>query len=172
MPCFFGSFFQTLGFGLKARGLRDTCHRWLIFKFLEDKSIRFKIIDPQPDSLIQPKAWGPLHMECEFHRTPYKRRLDKYSGHEHLIDSMQPSKYSEDTFKMEFGRTRRHFQKYSQACNTRLRSVRGLVRPGATGLRTWHTYSRIRDGIWSTPYTNCNYSYKSRTSRNRRKLPE
>jgi hypothetical protein len=48
----------------------------------------------------------------------------------------------------------------------------GLVGPGAIGLRTWRTYSRIKDGTWPTPYTSYNYSYKSRTSRNRRKLPE
>jgi hypothetical protein len=54
-------------------------------------------------------------MECEFNRTPYKRRLDKYLVHEHLIASMQPRKYSEDIFKMKFGRTQRRFQKYSDA---------------------------------------------------------
>jgi hypothetical protein len=58
-------------------------------------------------------------MECEFNYTPYKRRLDNYSGHEHLKASMQPRKYLEDTFKMEFGRTRRRLQKYSGACQTR-----------------------------------------------------
>jgi hypothetical protein len=42
-------------------------------------------------------------MECEFNRTPYKRRLDNYSAHEHLTVLMQPRKYSEDTFKMKFG---------------------------------------------------------------------
>jgi hypothetical protein len=39
------------------------------------------------------------------------------------------------------------------------------VRLGATGLRTWCTYSRIRDGTWPTPYISCNYSYRSRTTR-------
>jgi hypothetical protein len=39
-------------------------------------------------------------MECEFNRTSYKRRLDNYSGHKHFTASMQPSKYSKDTFKM------------------------------------------------------------------------
>jgi hypothetical protein len=29
-------------------------------------------------------------MEYEFNCTPYKRRLESYSGHEHLIASMQP----------------------------------------------------------------------------------
>jgi hypothetical protein len=122
--------------------------------------------------MSQPKAWGLLHMECEFNRTPYKRRLDNFSGHEHLTASMQPRKYSEDTFKMEFGRTRRRLQKYLEAYSTRLRRVRGLVRSGPTGLCTWRTSYRIRGGTWLTPYTSCNYSYHSRTSRNRRKLPE
>jgi hypothetical protein len=44
-------------------------------------------------------------MECEFNRTLYKIRLDNYTGHEHLTASMQTMKYSEDTFKMESGRT-------------------------------------------------------------------
>jgi hypothetical protein len=44
-------------------------------------------------------------MECEFHCTAYKRKLENYSGHKHLTASKQPKKYSEDTFKMEFGRT-------------------------------------------------------------------
>ena len=37
-------------------------------------------------------------MECDFHRTPYKRRN---SGHEHLIASMQPKEYSKKDFKTE-----------------------------------------------------------------------
>jgi hypothetical protein len=44
-------------------------------------------------------------MKCEFYRTKYKRRLDNYSRHEHLTASMQPRKYSKDTFKKEFGTT-------------------------------------------------------------------
>jgi hypothetical protein len=89
---------------------------------------------------------------------PYKIRLDNYLGHEHLTASMQPRKHLEDTFKMKFGRTRRHLQKYSDACSTRLRRARGLVRPGYTGLCTWRTFPRIRDGTWPTPYICCNYS--------------
>jgi hypothetical protein len=61
----------------------------LFLKFLEDKSRRFKInFDLQPDFLIQPKAHGLLHMECEFNRTPYKRRLENYSAHEQLTASI------------------------------------------------------------------------------------
>ena len=36
--------------------------------------------DPQPDSAIQPKAWGLLHMEREYF-APY---MIKISGLEHL----------------------------------------------------------------------------------------
>jgi hypothetical protein len=111
-------------------------------------------------------------MKCEFNHTPYKRRLENYSGHEHLTALMQARKYSEDTLKTKFGRTQRRHQKYSEACSTRLRRARGLIRPGATGLRTWRTFSRIRDETWPILYTNCNYSYRSKTSRNRRKLFE
>jgi hypothetical protein len=70
---------------------------------------------------------------------------------------MQPSKYSEHTFKMKFRRIWRHPQNYSDACSTRLRRARGLVRPGHTGLSTWHTSSRIRDGTGNMPYICYNY---------------
>jgi hypothetical protein len=49
-------------------------------------------------------------MECELNRNPYKKRLDNYSGHEHLTASMQPRKYSNDTFKMEFGKLEETFR--------------------------------------------------------------
>jgi hypothetical protein len=69
-------------------------------------------------------------MECEFDHTPYKRRLDNYSGHEHLTTSKQPREYLEDNFKMKFGRTRRRLQKYSTM------KTWGLVRPEPMGLCT------------------------------------
>jgi hypothetical protein len=69
-------------------------------------------------------------MECEFNRTPYKTRLDNYSGYEHLTASKQPIKYTEDTLKIEFGRTRRRLQNYSEACSTRLRKAQGMSDPG------------------------------------------
>ena len=37
VPRLLDPLFQILEFGFKARGLRDTCHRCLFFKFLEDK---------------------------------------------------------------------------------------------------------------------------------------
>jgi hypothetical protein len=46
------------------------------------------------------------------------------------------------------------------------------IRPGAMGLRTWRTYFRIKGWDMPAPNTSCNCSYRSRTNRNRRKLPE
>jgi hypothetical protein len=48
----------------------------------------------------------------------------------------------------------------------------GLIRPRSTGLCTSHRLPRLGGGVWPTPYASYNYSYRSKTSRNRRKLPE
>jgi hypothetical protein len=45
---------------------------------------------------------------------------DNYSGREHLTASMESRKYSEDIFRMKFGRTQKCLQKYSDACSTQL----------------------------------------------------
>jgi hypothetical protein len=37
-------------------------------------------------------------------------------------------------------------------------SARGLVRPGYTGLYTWHIAPWIQNGTWPMPYICCNYS--------------
>ena len=68
------------------------CHKWQTFfkNRPEDKS------DPQPDTPVQPKARGLLHMEREYIAHHIKR---SDSGLEHLIASMQPKKYSEDYSK-------------------------------------------------------------------------
>jgi hypothetical protein len=68
MPRFLDPFSKPGRFGFKTRGLRDMWHRLLIFSNLFEKKVR-KIqdsCDPQPDSPIQPKARGLLHMECDF----------------------------------------------------------------------------------------------------------
>jgi hypothetical protein len=75
-------------------------------------------------------------MESEFNRIAYKRRLDNYSGHERFTASMEPRKYLEDTFQMEFGRTRRRLRKYLDAYSTQLRRAQGLIKPEPTGLCT------------------------------------
>jgi hypothetical protein len=47
----------------------------LFFKYARRQRHKTQdLIDPQLVSASQPKAWGLLHMECEFNRTPYKRR--------------------------------------------------------------------------------------------------
>jgi hypothetical protein len=173
MPQLFRSFFQNFGIWIQALRLWDTCQHRLFFQICW-KTRR------EDSRLIWPLAWffdstqdsGLLHMECEFNRTPCKRILENYSGYKHLTASMQPRKYSEDTFKMKFGRPQRRLQKYSEVYNTRLRRARGLIRPGTMGLCTSYRFPRIVDGAWPTRYTICIYSYISRTSWNRRKLLE
>ena len=51
--------------------------------------------DPQPDSAIQPKARGLLHMEREF----IAHHIKEDSGLEHLIASMQSREYLKDYSK-------------------------------------------------------------------------
>jgi len=60
-----GGYSQQKGFQFKARGLRDMWIRDLFFIFLKNKE-RKDWSDPQPDSTIQPKARGLLHMEREY----------------------------------------------------------------------------------------------------------
>ena len=58
--------------------------------------------DPQPDSAIQPKARGLLHMERDF----ITHHIKEDSGLEHQIASMQQRKYSEDYSKHSTKRRR------------------------------------------------------------------
>jgi hypothetical protein len=160
MPRFFGSFIPNLGdLNSRLRGCGTRVISDLFFQnLLEDKDRRLETTLTLSLILwVNLKLRGLLHMECEFNRTPYKR-LDNYSEHEHLTASTQSRKYSEDTFKTKFARIWRRLQKYSDACSTRLWRARGLVRPGHTGLSTWHTSPRIQDGTWPTPYICCGYS--------------
>ena len=132
------------------------CHKWQTF-FKNRPEDR---IDPQPDPLVQPKAWGLLHMEREYIAHHIRRRN---SGLEHLIASMQPGKYSEDysrrskDFKTEqwipeaLESTRWTSSEVLNACRTRLRRARGLVRPGAAGLLTGAEYSRVGSTAWVRP---------------------
>ena len=80
-------------------------------------------------------------MECDCLQIPY-RRYD--SGLKHLMPSMLPRKYLEDTFMMQFGRTRRSLPKYLMPTVLDYKD-RGLVELGAAGLL-------IRDGTWPIPY--------------------
>ena len=80
----------------------------------------------------------------------------KISGLEHLIASEHPEVLG-GLLVVSEGRPRRHsdYLKYSKttsqvldACRTRLRRARRLVRPGAAGLLIGIEYSRVRDSSW------------------------
>jgi hypothetical protein len=44
-------------------------------------------MDPQPESTTQPKAWGLLHMECDFAiALPYQFRLQDNTG---IVEDLQ-----------------------------------------------------------------------------------
>jgi hypothetical protein len=172
MTWFFGSFFPNLGIWIQDSRTAGRMSSMAYFlNFLKDKDRRFKT-----NLTLSLILWFNLRLEGysiwgASSIAPHIKE-DNYSRHEHLIVLMHPRKYSEGTFKMKFEKTWRYLQKYSEAYTTRLRRARGLVRPGDTRLRTWRTYSRIWDETWPTPYNSCNYSYRSRTCRNRRKLHE
>jgi hypothetical protein len=108
--------------------------------------------------MSQPKAQGLLHIECEFNHTPYKTRLDNYSGYEHLIVLTQPRKYSEDTIKTSSRELKDAFRSTQMPAVLSYEELGG-VGPGHTGLSTWCSSPRIRNGTWPTPYICCNYSY-------------
>ena len=88
-------------------------------------------------------------MEREF----ITQHIKEDSGLEHLIASTQPGKVLGRLLEvldeaLEDSRSTRSTQRTSSevldACRTRLRTARGLVRPGATGLLTGLEYSRVR----------------------------
>jgi hypothetical protein len=111
-------------------------------------------------------------MECEFNRTPYKRRLQNCMG--------ARAPHSLDVAKKILGRhlqdevwknSKTHSEVLGRLQYTTTKSS-GAYQIRSHGTAHRRTYSRIKDGTWSIPYTSCNYSYRSSTSRNRRKLPE
>jgi hypothetical protein len=136
------------GFGFRARGLQDTCHQRLIFSnLLEDKDRRLKIKLTLSMILRVNLRLGGYSMWSASLIAPHiKEDLTNYSGHEHLIASMQPRKYSEDTFRTNFGRTRRCLQKYPDACSTRLQRARGACQTRAHG--TVHVAYLSQDTGW------------------------
>ena len=112
--------------------------------------------EPQPDSEIQPKARGLLHMECEY----FAHHIwSKFQG----LSTSQPQskrKYLKDystNLKEGPEATRMMFWllevledavQVLDAYRTRLRRARGLVRPGIAGLLTGIRCSRERDSSW------------------------
>jgi hypothetical protein len=88
-----------------------------------------------------------------FHRTPYQR---SNSGHEHLIASIEPRKYSKKNFKMEL-------QKKSKTTSEVLKEptvlsyeeLGGLLDPGQWGCVHNVVHTRIGDKTCPIPYLYC-----------------
>ena len=109
--------------------------------------------DPQPDPSIQSKARGLLHMEREYIAHHIRRRRNL--GLEHLVASMRLGKYSEDYSRHSKDSKPEHWipealegtrwtsSEVLNACRTRLRRARGLVRPGVMGLLMGVEYSGV-----------------------------
>ena len=141
------------GFQFQTQGLRNICIRDLFFNFLENKEEEKDWSDPQPDSTIQPKARGLLHIEREYFA---HHICSRFRG----LSTSQPwskRKYLKDysTYLNEGPEGCSDYLKYSKtpsqvldACMTRLRRTRGLVRPGTAGLFIDIECSRVRDSSW------------------------
>ena len=103
--------------------------------FLENKGEK-DWSDAQPDSAIQPKARGLLHMERE------------YFAH-HMCSRFQGLSTSQPRSKLKYLKDYSTYLKEGpEATRTRLRRARGLVRPGAAGLIIDIEYSRVRNSSW------------------------
>jgi len=92
-------------------------------------------------------------MELEY----IAHHIDQDSGLEHLAASMQSKKVLGRLLEVldealkdsrNIRSTRRTSSEVLDACRTRLRRARGLVRPGAAGLLTGVECSRIRYSAW------------------------
>ena len=111
-------------------------------------------------------------------RAPYKIKI---SGLEHLTASKQPE-VLEGLLDISEGKTQKQPEGCSDylktpsqvldACRTRLRRARGLVRPGATGQLIGIECSRVRDSSWMYLTSLVNYPNRRRTSCSTRKLPD
>ena len=132
------------------------CIRDLFFNFF------WKIIkekdwsDPQPDSAIQPKARGPSIWSASTSRTIYNQDFGAWAPHS-LGATRSTWRTTQRIWrkdqKQQEGRS--NYLKYSKtpdqvldACRTRLRRARGLVRPGATRLLIGIECSWVRDSSW------------------------
>ena len=136
--------------------MRDMCLRDLFFKIYWKIMRKKDWSDPQPDSAIQPKDRGLLHMEREYFAHHVWSRFrglstsQPRSNHEYLKDYSTHQKEDSEA-------TRRMFWLFEvledvvqvlDACRTRLRRARGLVRPEAAGLFIGIECSRVTDSSW------------------------
>jgi hypothetical protein len=118
MPRFFGPFIPKLGDLDSMLGAAGHVASTTYFSnLLEDKDRRLKIELTLSTILQVNLRLGGYSIWSASLIAPHIKE-DNYPGHEHLTASMQSTKYSKDIFKMKFGRTQRHLQKYSDACST------------------------------------------------------
>ena len=112
--------------------------------------------DPQPDSAIQPKAWGLLHMEREYFAHHIWSRSQAWAPHS-LEANRSTWRTTWRIWRKDQKQPEGHsgYLKYSKtpsqvldAYKTWLRRGRGLVRPGAAGLLIGIECSRVRDSSW------------------------
>ena len=140
-------------FKFKTRGLRDMCIRDLFFKFFGKIKKEKDWSDPQPDSAIQPKARGLLHMEREYFAHHIWSRFrglstsQPRSNHEYLEDySTHLKEGLEATRRMCYLHdVLKDAVQVLVVCRTRLRRARGHVRPGIVGLLIDIECSRVRE---------------------------
>ena len=116
-------------------------HQWFIFQFFSKIMKEKDWSDPQPDSVIQPKARGLLHMEREYFAHHIWSRF-------HGLSTSQPR--SNRNYLKDYSMYLKEGLKEDRglAGRTRLRRARGLVRPRAAGLLIGIKYSRVRDSPW------------------------
>ena len=115
------------------------CIRDLFFNFFWKIKKKKDWSDPQPDSAIQPKARGLLHMEREYFAHHIWSRFRGLSTSQPRSNRKYLKNYS--TFLKEDPEnvlatwsTRGRPTKVLDVCRTRLWRARALVRPGAVGL--------------------------------------
>ena len=112
--------------------------------------------DPQPDSVIQPKARGYSIWSTSTSRTIYDQDFRAWAPH-----SLEANGNTWRTTQRIWRKDQKQpegcfdYLKYSKtpsqvldACRTRLRRSRGLVRPGTAGLLIDIECSRVRDSSW------------------------
>ena len=105
--------------------------------------------DTQPDSTIQPKARGLLHMEREYFAYHIWSEFRGLSTSQPRSNRKYLNDYS-TYLKKRPEATRRMFWLLEalDACRTQLRRARGLVRPGVVRLLIGLECSRIKDSAW------------------------
>jgi hypothetical protein len=137
MPRFLDPFSKPKGFGLKARGLQDTCHRLFIFRiYSTDKKRRFKtnltlsLILRFNLGLGGYSIWNVI-----FHRTPYKRRLEAIWGMSTSYPRCNQGSSRRRPSKWSFRRSQRLLQKYSKCLQYSAMKSLGLVRDRSPGYR-------------------------------------